>query len=123
VTSIPEKSNILNLHDKPVASEHLRHATREWFDSVVSTYALEPHHVRLLTLAAESWDRACQAREEIAETGLSFIGPNGVPHPVPAIAIERDSRLAFARLLRELDLDAAPPPTPRSPPSLRSIRR
>ena len=115
--------NLLKLHDKPAAPEHLRPATREWFDSVMADYALEPHHVRLLTLAAEAFDRSCQAREEIAETGMSFIGPNGVPHPVPAIAIERDSRLAFARLLRELDLDAAPPPSPRQPPSLRSIRR
>jgi len=43
--------------------------------------------------------------------------------PHAAIAIERDSRLAFARLLRELDLDAAAAPERARPPALRSNRR
>jgi hypothetical protein len=41
----------------------LRPATRAWFSSVLAEYQLEPHHIRLLTLAAESWDRCCEARE------------------------------------------------------------
>jgi len=43
--------------------KHLRAATKAWFGSVLAEYSLEPHHVRLLTLAAESWDRCCEARE------------------------------------------------------------
>jgi hypothetical protein len=46
--------------------KHLQPATRQWFASVVEDYELEPHHVRLLTLAAEAWDRGVQAREAIA---------------------------------------------------------
>jgi hypothetical protein len=90
---------------------------------VVADFALEQHHVRLLTLAAEAFDRSCEAREELATTGLTFLGPNGTPHAHPAVMIERDARLSFAKLLRELDLDAVPPPQPSRPPSLRSIRR
>jgi phage terminase small subunit len=120
---MPDKPKVLNLHNKPVAPEHLRHATQEWFDSVTADFALEQHHLRLLTLACEAWDRGCQAREELSECGLTFIGPNGVPHPHPSVAIERDSRLAFARLLRELDLDSAAPTQPSRPPPLRSLRR
>ena len=47
--------------------KHLQPATKAWFSSVLAEYSLEPHHVRLLTLAAESWDRCCEAREALAE--------------------------------------------------------
>jgi phage terminase small subunit len=123
VSEIPTRANVLKIHGKPVAPEHIRPATREWFDSVTADFALEQHHLRLLTLACEAWDRGTQAREELAETGLTFIGPNGVPHAHPSVAIERDSRLAFARILRELDLDSAVPTAPSRPPALRSLRR
>ena len=53
--------------------KHLRPTTKAWFSSVLAEYSLEPHHVRLLTLAAESWDRCCESREALAEHGLTFI--------------------------------------------------
>ena len=40
----------------------------------------------------------------------------------PLVRIESDCRLSFARLLRELDLDLAPPAESKRPPALRSIR-
>lgn len=100
------------------APKHLRLATRRWFHHVSSTFDLEQHHVRLLTLAGEAWDRCCEAREALAQNGLTFDDRFGQPHARPEVAIERDSRLAFARLIRELDLDLEPPPS--RPPGLRS---
>jgi len=41
---------------------HLLAPTRRWFAEVLEQYELEPHHLRLLTLAGESWDRCTQAR-------------------------------------------------------------
>ena len=94
---------------------HLASATKRWYRQVLDDYALEPHHLRLLTLAAEAWDRCGQARTVLAEQGIVVIDRNGQPKAHPAVAIERDSRIAFARLMRELDLDGEPGPDPRPP--------
>jgi P27 family predicted phage terminase small subunit len=95
--------------EKMKAPRHLQPATRRWWASVVSEYELDPHHVRLLTLAGEAWDRGQQAREALAVNGLTFTDRHGAPRARPEVAIERDSRIAFARLLRELGLDVQPP--------------
>jgi hypothetical protein len=63
----------------------------------------------LLTLAGESWDRGQQAREIVDRDGMTFDDRFGQPKPRPEIAIERDSRIGFARLLRELALDIDAP--------------
>jgi phage terminase small subunit len=104
------------------APRHLRGPTRKWFEDVLESYELEQHHVRLLTLAAEAWDRSVQARESLAEHGLTFEDRFGQPHARPEVSMERDARLAFARLIRELDLDADPPSSPSRPPRLASNR-
>lgn len=92
-------------HERPNAPRHLRAATRAWFTQVVSVWDLEPHHVRLLSLACESWDECQSAREILAEHGLTYADRFGAPRARPEVAIERDSRISFARLLRELDLE------------------
>ena len=108
----------------PKPPSHLRAATRRWYAEVVADYALDPHHLKLLTLASECWDRCTQAREILAREGLTYVDRFGAPHPRPEVAIERDSRLGFARLLRELGIDSAEPvevPRPRLLPSNRRI--
>jgi phage terminase small subunit len=98
---------------------HLRPATREWFANVVGDYDLEEHHLRLLTLAGEAWDRGQQAREVLDRDGLTYLDRFGAPRVRPEVSIERDSRIAFARLLREMSLDVETPPEPSRPPALR----
>lgn len=100
------------------APGYLKDATRKWWRNVVKEYELEPHHIRILTLAAEAWDRGQQARQIIAEEGLTYEDRFGQPRARPEVAIERDSRIGFARLVRELGLDAESPDSPR-PPSVR----
>src|SRR3990167_1234436 len=99
------------------APMHLKPATRRWYRHVISEYQLEPHHVELLRLCCEALDRAEDARAMLAEEGTIVQGRFG-PKAHPAIAIERDSRHAFARLLRELDLDVDPPAEAARPPLL-----
>jgi phage terminase small subunit len=93
-----------------------------WFASVLKEYELDSHHIRLLTKACEAWDRSEQAREAIAKHGMTFEDRFGAPRDRPECAIERDSRLAFARLLREIGLDAASPSDCR-PPALKANRQ
>jgi P27 family predicted phage terminase small subunit len=109
--------------ERPRAPRHLKAATRRWWESVVADWDLEEHHVRLLTLAGEAWDRCQQARELIAAEGLTTPTKSGGARLHPAVRVETDSRLAFARLIRELDLDVTAPAEAKRPPALRSIAR
>lgn len=69
---------------------------------------MEEHHVRLLTAAGEAWDRMGQARAVIAKDGMTYSDRFGCPKARPEIGIERDSRIAYVRIQRELGLDVAP---------------
>ena len=100
----------------PKPPTHLRPATKRWWSSVVEDFDLEQHHLKLLTRAAEAWDRGEQAREAIAEHGLTYVDRFGAPRARPEVAMERDCRTGLARLLRELALDVDPPSeAPRAP--------
>jgi P27 family predicted phage terminase small subunit len=102
------------------APHHLQPATLDWFNSVVETYTLEQHHVRLLLLACEAWDRKESARASIEKFGLVIPGREGGVKPNPAIAVERDSANRFAALVKQLGLDTeTPAPLGRPPHSLR----
>jgi phage terminase small subunit len=83
----------------------------------VENFELEEHHVKVLTAAAEAWDRAQEARGAIAKHGGAFFTDRfGAPKVHPAVAVERDAKILFARLLRELRLDIDPPDS--RPPGL-----
>jgi phage terminase small subunit len=90
---------------------------------VVGDYELEPHHLKLLQAACEAWDRMQAARKALDDLGLTFIDAQGQPRTRPENAVERDSRIAFARLVRELDLDGGAPAETKRPPALVSNRR
>ena len=85
--------------------KHLKKATRKWFESVMSHYELEEHHIRLLTLACEAWERAQEARVMLKKRGMVYIDRFNAPKARPEVAIERDASILFARLVREPDLD------------------
>jgi P27 family predicted phage terminase small subunit len=108
----------------PAPPSHLTSATQDWWRQIVADYDLEPHHLKLLEVACDAWDRMAQARATVLAEGLTVEGAKG-KRPHPCINIERDSRIAFSRILREMDLDE-PVPSPgryMPPPSLRSNRR
>ena len=107
---------------RPRAPKHLCPKTRRWWSSVVNEWQLEDHHKKLLTLAAESWDRIAEAQEQITIDGVYIKDRFGQLKPHPALAVERQEKICFARLLRELDLDVDPPPESRRPAKLRRYK-
>jgi phage terminase small subunit len=98
------------------APRHLKAATRRWAQEIADSYVLESHHHRLLIAAAECLDRMASAREIVDREGMTIDGRFGKKiHP--AVMIEKDNKVVFARLIRELNLDDSPE-APR-PPGLR----
>jgi hypothetical protein len=91
----------------------LETATKKWVESVLRSWELEPHHIKLLLLAAQHWDRAQNARREIEKDGATFLDRFGCPKVRPEVLIEKDSSICFCRILRELSLDIEAPESPR----------
>jgi P27 family predicted phage terminase small subunit len=106
------------------APSHLRPETRAWYRSVVAEYELQSHHLRILQLCAEAWDRSREARALLEKDGLVCTNKYGETRPHPGIQIEKDSRSAFLRGVRELALDLAedaPRPAAVQPQKRRAI--
>ena len=103
--------------------KHLKADTKKWVESVLGTHEIEDHHFKLLTLAAEAWDRATQAREAISKHGITYNDRFGAPRKRPEVSVEENARTAFSRLVRELDLDCGTPSAPPRPPAIQSNRR
>lgn len=97
------------------APKHFSREAKAWYADVVSSYVLDAHHLKLLRLACEAWDRIQEARAAIAEHGTTYLDRFKQPKARPEVAIERDGRLAFARLVRELALDESEPEESRPP--------
>lgn len=74
--------------------------------SVLDDFELEDWQLAILRSACESADRVAEARAEVKRDGITVEGRFG-PRAHPALAVERDSRTALLRALRELSLDAS----------------
>jgi P27 family predicted phage terminase small subunit len=112
------------MKSKPSALQppkHLKPETAAWYAHITSEYELESHHYKLLIKACEAHDRGEEARLAIAEHGLVYEDRFGAPKTRPEVAVERDSRISFARLCREIGMDLAPPAESR-PNALRANR-
>ena len=90
------------------APTHLSRGARRWWRAVIEGYELEPHHLVILTAAAEAWDRKEQARLLIAEEGIVIKDVSGESVANPAVQVEDTAVRRMASLIRDLGLDATP---------------
>lgn len=89
------------------APSHLTPSSKSLFRRIASDYQLdrEPAALETLRLACEALDRCAEARQVIEAEGALTADRFGAPKAHPAVAIERDSRIAALRAFRELSLD------------------
>src|SRR3954452_18308787 len=83
---------------------HLRGPTRAWIRRVLDDYVLSETEFRVLILAGEAWDRGAEAREQVARDGAYIRDRYGSTKPHPALAVQRDARRDFAKLVAQLSL-------------------
>ncbi len=84
--------------------EHLSKDAQGFWRWATDEYRLTQDDLKVLLMACEAMDRCIQARKRLAKQGLTYTDRFGQPKSRPEIAIERDSRLAFARLVKQLGL-------------------
>lgn len=109
----------------PPPPEKLAPNTAQWWTAILTDYALEPCDLRVLEAACRNWDRAAEAREQIAKckTGALIEDRFKQLKPHPAVEIEQNATRLFLAALRQLGLGLEPSgggrlPDP-TPPSLR----
>ncbi|MEW6659171.1 MAG: P27 family phage terminase small subunit [Thermodesulfobacteriota bacterium] len=97
------------------APKHLSKAAKELWADLVEDYDFESHQFELLRLLCESLDRLEACRKQLKKDGCFLKNRFGETKPHPALREEREHKVLFARLARELNLDLEIPDSPRKP--------
>lgn len=98
----------------PEPPEHLGDEAAALWRAVVEQYELDASGLVLLETLCDAWERYAEARETLAREGTYVSGRWGT-RAHPAASIEKDTRIAIARLVREMDLEGVPLPEPKRP--------
>ena len=88
----------------PNALAHLTDPSVAWLRDLEAAYDLGPHERKLALSAAEALDRSRGARERLEKDGVLLKDRFGQLRPHPAVAIERDARAQFTRIVCALNL-------------------
>ena len=83
---------------------HLSKKMKDFWTGVFERKNLQPHQVLILIKACEAHDRAEQARRILKKEGLVYLDRFKQPRSRPEIAVERDSKALFAKLLSQVGL-------------------
>jgi hypothetical protein len=96
--------------------KHVSPRMKKWILEVLEGWEPFPEDVSVAILGAEAADRCEAARKVIAAKGATYLDRFGNPRTRPEVAIERDSRIAFLRCVRQLK-DAAADDEPDEEPT------
>ena len=88
---------------------------KKWLKKVYAEYEFNSHEKETAELAANCLDRILQAQDCIKQYGLLVPDSKGSPKKNPALSIEHDNKVLFARLCRELSLYEGAEPDVRLP--------
>jgi P27 family predicted phage terminase small subunit len=91
---------------KPSPPSHLsKKAKRFWTRALENeNNKLQPYQIEILLKALEAFDRSEQARRILKREGLTYEDRFGQPRSRPEVAIERDARAQFAKLIEQAGL-------------------
>jgi P27 family predicted phage terminase small subunit len=80
-----------------------------WWKRLMQEYAIDDQAgLLLLETTVQAWDRMREAQATLKAEGAIIRGAMGVPRAHPAIAIERDSRIAMLHGFKALNLSVEP---------------
>lgn len=95
--------------------KHLLKGGKQLWLDIAGEYDLEAHQVEILRSLCETLDRLELCRRQLKKDGLFSVNRFGETKPHCALKEEREHRVLFARLARELNLDLEIPESPRKP--------
>jgi phage terminase small subunit len=99
----------------PGVPKHLSKKAKELFQDITADYDLESHHIEILRLLCECLDRLEVCRKQLKRDGVFIVNRFGESKIHTALREEREQKVLFARLARELNLDLEIPESPRKP--------
>ena len=97
------------------APSHLQKSGKQLWLDISSEYLFEAHQLEILRLLCECLDRLETCRKQLKADGLFIVNRFGELRPHVALKEEREHRVLFTRLARELALDLDIPDSPRKP--------
>jgi phage terminase small subunit len=95
--------------------KHLLKGGKQLWLDISSEYDLEAHQIEILRSLCETLDRMELCRKQLKKDGLFSVNRWGETRPHCALKEERENRVLFAILARELNLDLELPESPRKP--------
>lgn len=103
------KKRVMTMTFKSTPPKHLSREAKGIFNAISQEYEISDcAGLKILRVAAEAFDRAQAAREQIDKDGMTVVDKAGQTKPHPLLPIERDSRAAFLAGLKALNLDMEP---------------